>query len=88
MQRIAKMLYLWTGDRPYGKLLDGQGTLRTDARVCTFDLKGLSQYPDLQAVMILILTGAIIGDLVLLPALLQSSLRKWLGRGKTAQIVN
>ncbi len=38
--------------------------------------------------MILILTGAIIGDLVLLPALLQSSLGKWLGRGKTAQIVN
>lgn len=31
--------------------------------------------------MILILTGAIIGDLVLLPALLQSSIGKWLGMG-------
>jgi len=57
---IAKMLYLWTGERPYGRLLDGQGSLRTDAPICTFDLKGLSSYPDLQSVMILILTDFIL----------------------------
>lgn len=60
MQSIAKMLYMWTGERPYGRLLDGKGKLRTDASICTFDLKGLSSYPDLQSVMILILTDFIL----------------------------
>ena len=60
MRTISKMLYLWTGDRPYGKLLDGQGSLNSEARICTFDLKGLSSYPDLQSVMILILTDFIL----------------------------
>lgn len=62
MVDIAKILFMWTGSRPYGKLLDGQGALRTDAPICTFDLKGLSSYPDLQAVMILILTDFILGQ--------------------------
>lgn len=57
---VSKVLYMWTGSRPYGKLLDGLGSLRTDAPICTFDLKGLSQFPDLQSVMILILTDFIL----------------------------
>lgn len=57
---IAKMLSMWTGDRPFGQLLDGHGSLRTDAPICTFDLKGLSSYPDLQSVMILLLTDFIL----------------------------
>lgn len=60
MRAVSKMLYLWTGERPYGRLLDGMGSLRTDASICTFDLKGLSAYPDLQSVMILILTDFIL----------------------------
>ena len=60
MVEISKILFMWTGKRPYGKLLDGLGTLRTDAPICTFDLKGLSNYPDLQSVMILILTDFIL----------------------------
>jgi conjugal transfer ATP-binding protein TraC len=62
LQSIAKMLSMWTGERPYGRLLDGQGSLRTDAPICTFDLKGLSSYPDLQSVMILILTEFILSQ--------------------------
>jgi hypothetical protein len=65
LRTISKMLYLWTGDRPYGRLLDGQGGLRADAEICTFDLKGLSSYPDLQAVMILILTDFILGRIAI-----------------------
>ena len=49
MRAVSKMLYPWTGDRPYGRLLDGPGGLKTDAPICTFDLKGLSQYPDFKA---------------------------------------
>jgi hypothetical protein len=60
MVNISKILYMWTGNRPYGKLLDGIGSLRTDAPICTFDLKGLGNYPDLQSVMILILTDFIL----------------------------
>lgn len=60
MKAVSKMLYLWTGERPFGRLLDGQGSLRTNASICTFDLKGLSNYPDLQSVMILILTDFIL----------------------------
>lgn len=60
MVQISKILYMWTGDRPYGKLLDGYGELKSDAPICTFDLKGLSNYPDLQSVMILILTDFIL----------------------------
>lgn len=62
MVDISKILFMWTGNRPYGKLLDGNGSLRTDAPNCTFDLKGLSSYPDLQSVMILILTDFILNQ--------------------------
>ncbi len=62
MVDISKILFMWTGKRPYGKILDGKGSLRTDAPICTFDLKGLSNYPDLQSVMILILTDYILGQ--------------------------
>lgn len=60
MIELSKILFMWTGNRPYGKLLDGHGGLKTDAPICTFDLKGLSSYPDLQSVMILILTDFIL----------------------------
>ena len=60
MQTVSKLLYMWSGETPYGRLLDGKGSLRTDTKVCTFDLKGLSSYPDLQRVMILILTDFIL----------------------------
>lgn len=60
LQKIAKLLYSWVGDSAYGKLLDRQGGFNADSPIITFDLKGLSQYPDLQSVMILILTNFIL----------------------------
>lgn len=60
LQRIAKLLFPWIGDSPFGKLLDRPGKIKADSPVVAFDLKGLSQYPDLQAVMILILTNFIL----------------------------
>ncbi len=59
LQNFAKMLYPWTGDRAYGKLLDRDNELELDSDFVVFDLKGLSNYPDLQAVMILIITDFI-----------------------------
>jgi type IV secretory pathway VirB4 component len=60
LKNIAKMLFSWTGDRPYGVLLDQEGSLKTSGSICAFDLKGLSNWPDLQGVMILILTEFIL----------------------------
>lgn len=60
LQKIGKLLYSWVGNSPYGKLLDRRSEIKVDRPVISFDLKGLSQYPDLQSVMILILTGFIL----------------------------
>jgi type IV secretory pathway VirB4 component len=60
LQKIGKLLFPWVGQTPFGKMLDRQGSIRADSPVVAFDLKGLSQYPDLQAVMILILTNFIL----------------------------
>ncbi len=62
LKKIGTLLYPWTGDRPYGKLLDRDSGLATNKTVTAFDLKGLSQYPDLQGVMILILTDFILRE--------------------------
>jgi conjugal transfer ATP-binding protein TraC len=62
LKNIGKMLYSWTGNRPYGLLLDNPGTLKADGPICAFDLKGLSNWPDLQGVMILILTDFILSE--------------------------
>jgi len=63
LKRIAKLLYPWIGDSPFGKLLDRPGRIKADSPVVAFDLKGLSQYPDLQSVMILILTNFILDQI-------------------------
>lgn len=60
IKRIGKLLFPWVGSTPYGRLLDGVGRIESDRPIVAFDLKGLSQYPDLQSVMILILTNFIL----------------------------
>ena len=63
LRNFAKMLYPWTGERAYGRLLDRQNELDLNSDFVVFDLKGLSSYPDLQAVMILIITDFIVGKI-------------------------
>ncbi len=60
LKRVAKLLYPWIGNSAYGRLIDRQGQIRADSPVVAFDLKGLSQYPDLQSVVTLILTNFIL----------------------------
>lgn len=60
LKRVAKLLYPWVGNSAYGKLIDRQGQINVDSPVVAFDLKGLSQYPDLQSVVTLILTSFIL----------------------------
>ena len=63
LKRIAKLLYPWIGNSPFGRLLDRPGRIKAESPVVAFDLKGLSQYPDLQSVMILILTNFILDQI-------------------------
>jgi type-IV secretion system protein TraC len=63
LNRIAKLLYPWVGKSPFGRLLDRPGRIKADSPIVAFDLKGLSQYPDLQSVMILILTNFIMDQI-------------------------
>ena len=58
---FATMLFPWTGDRPYGRLVDRPSQFDVRSDFVVFDLKGLSSYPDLQASMLLILTDFILG---------------------------
>lgn len=61
--KIGKLLFPWTGTSAYGRLLDHPGKISADKPIVAFDLKGLSQYPDLQSVMILILTNFILDQI-------------------------
>ncbi|UYL09874.1 ATP-binding protein [Bdellovibrio sp. SKB1291214] len=65
LKRIGKLLYPWIGNSAYGKLIDRQGKINADSPVVAFDLKGLAQYPDLQSVVTLILTGFILDQVEL-----------------------
>ncbi len=60
LKKFSKMLYSWTGDRPYGRLLDKEDNINLKNEFIVFDLKGLSHYPDLQQVMILIITDFVL----------------------------
>lgn len=67
LKNYAKTLYPWTGDRPYGRLLDAENALGLSSDMVVFDLKSLSSYPDLQSVMILIITDFILGKVENVP---------------------
>ncbi len=60
LHKISKLMFPWIGSSAYGRLVDRPGHIRVDSPIVAFDLKGLSQYPDLQSVMILILTNFIL----------------------------
>jgi conjugal transfer ATP-binding protein TraC len=59
VQRIGKILSLWCGDSPFGKLLDRETTIRFDKRIVCFDLKGLESNPDLQAAVLFTITDMV-----------------------------
>jgi conjugal transfer ATP-binding protein TraC len=52
VQRIGKILSLWTGDSPFGRFLDQETSILLSSRVVCFDLKGLESNPDLQSAVL------------------------------------
>ncbi len=57
-RNLARALRVWT-DGPAGRIVNRPSTIQLDGRapLCAFDLKGLETQPDLQAVVLLILSG-------------------------------
>lgn len=52
---MAQSLALWTGQTPYGRLLDGETTLDLESNVIYFETTGISQSPELERVGLLLL---------------------------------
>ncbi len=59
MHAYAQILYTWTGDTMYGKMLDGQSNVNIDKDLVTIEIKGLDAYEDLQNVFLLLFTDFI-----------------------------
>lgn len=55
----SEILYSWTGDTAYGRMLDGQTNIQLSKDLVTIEIKGLDTYPDLQNVFLLLLTDFI-----------------------------
>ncbi|MEQ1665179.1 MAG: DUF87 domain-containing protein, partial [Bdellovibrionales bacterium] len=53
LKNAATILYGWTGDRAYGRLLDNNKNLNTEGRWICFDLRGLNDHVELQRVVML-----------------------------------
>ncbi len=62
MRKYADILYSWTGNTAYGKLLDGQTNIVLSKPLVSIEVKGLDVYPDLQKVLLLILTEHIMNE--------------------------
>ncbi len=62
MRKYADILYSWTGKTAYGKLLDGQTNIELSKPLVSIEVKGLDIYPDLQRVLLLILTEHIMNE--------------------------
>ena len=56
LQRIGKILTSWCGNSAYGKFVDQKTTLELKRPIVCFDLKGMENYPDLQAACLFIIT--------------------------------
>lgn len=59
VQSIGKILSLWCGNSPFGKMLDHKTTVSFDKRIVCFDLKGLEANPDLQAAVLFTITDMV-----------------------------
>jgi conjugal transfer ATP-binding protein TraC len=59
IQRIGRILGLWCGDSPFGKLIDRPTSISLEKDLVCFDLKGLESHPELQAAFLFIITDLI-----------------------------
>lgn len=59
VQRIGKILSLWSGNSPFGKFFDRPTNIELKKRIVCFDLKGLESNQDLQAAALFTITDMV-----------------------------
>lgn len=57
LKQYGEILFSWTGDTAYGKLLDGQSNIALSKNITALEVKGLDDFPDLKDVFMLLITN-------------------------------
>lgn len=57
MRRYGQILYSWTGNRTYGKILDGNTNVKLNKDIVAIEVQSLNDYPELKSVVLLLLTS-------------------------------
>ncbi|MDH4468008.1 MAG: ATP-binding protein [Bacteriovoracaceae bacterium] len=57
LKKYGDILFSWTGDSAFGKILDGQSNISLQKNVTAIEVKGLDDFPDLKDVFMLLITG-------------------------------
>jgi len=57
MKKYGDILFSWTGNSAFGKILDGKANINLEKSVTAIEVKGLDDYPDLKDVFMLLITG-------------------------------
>lgn len=56
LRKYAEILFSWTGDTPYGRLLDGPTNIKLEKDLVSIEMRGLDVHPELQNLFLLLLT--------------------------------
>ncbi|MGE3263351.1 MAG: VirB4 family type IV secretion system protein [Bacteriovoracia bacterium] len=59
MKRYAQILFSWTGNTAYGKMLDRPTNIRLTRDLVTIEIKGLTNHSELKDILLLLLTSFI-----------------------------
>ena len=59
MKRYAQILFSWTGNTAYGKMLDRPTNIRMSRDLVTIEIKGLTNHSELKDIFLLLLTSFI-----------------------------
>ena len=57
LKKFGEILFSWTGQTAYGKLLDGQSNIALSKNITAIEVKGLDAFPDLKDVFMLLVTN-------------------------------
>ena len=59
MNKYGEILYSWTGDTAYGRILDRRSTITLKKDLTSIEVQSLNDHPELKDVMLLLLTSYI-----------------------------
>ncbi len=57
LKNFGQILYSWTGQTAFGKLLDGETNINLGRSMTSFEVKGLDDFPELKEVFMLLITN-------------------------------